>query len=76
MSELKQKIIQTLESIEGYCGLEHERQADAILAIPEIAMPLALCKELADGPGHGDMRLVSVCAQRALDGNDEPFAWA
>jgi hypothetical protein len=37
---MREKIIQTLESIEGYRGLEHERQADAILAIPEIAHAL------------------------------------
>ena len=49
--ELRRKIIETLESIEGYRGLEHERQADAILAIPEIKEALACRRALTTGDG-------------------------
>jgi hypothetical protein len=40
MMELREKIVKALESIEGYRGLEHEQQADAILQIPEIRIAL------------------------------------
>jgi hypothetical protein len=40
MADLRQKIIGVLESIDGYRGLEHEQQADAILEIPEIRVAL------------------------------------
>lgn len=40
--ELRSQIIAELERIEGYRGLEHERQADAILALPEIKEALEI----------------------------------
>jgi antitoxin component of RelBE/YafQ-DinJ toxin-antitoxin module len=42
---MREKIIQTLESIEGYRGLEHERQADAILVILEVRTALGTVKK-------------------------------
>lgn len=46
MNELREKIIAALYADQGYRGLEHERVADLILAIPQIAEALALKAEI------------------------------